>query len=190
MVKDPADVLDRQKCLDALAALRHAKWFQARANGLQSCVIVIRILRDLCQRVPTWSAFPSWAMELLVEKAISSASGPMSPGDALRRVFECISSGILLSGAPGLIDPCEKNPTDTLATMEEQQREDITSSAQFALRLLAFRQINKVLGMDPLPQMNSRFNVRNNRKRRRDNSDGTDGFEAEGKKDKKDYEGF
>lgn len=38
------------------------------------------------------------AMELLVEKAISSASGPMSPGDALRRVFECISSGILLSG--------------------------------------------------------------------------------------------
>ncbi|XP_052448411.1 zinc finger RNA-binding protein isoform X2 [Carassius gibelio] len=190
MVKDPADVLDRQKCLDALAALRHAKWFQARANGLQSCVIVIRILRDLCQRVPTWSAFPSWAMELLVEKAISSASGPMSPGDALRRVFECISSGILLSGAPGLIDPCEKNPTDTLATMEEQQREDITSSAQFALRLLAFRQINKVLGMDPLPQMNSRFNVRNTRKRRRDNSDGTDGFEAEGKKDKKDYEGF
>lgn len=63
-------------------------------------------------------------------------------------------------------------------------------SPQFALRLLAFRQIHKVLGMDPLPQMNSRFNVRNNRKRRRDNSDGTDGFEAEGKKDKKDYEGF
>uniref|UniRef100_A0A4W4HJ33 Zinc finger RNA-binding protein n=1 Tax=Electrophorus electricus TaxID=8005 RepID=A0A4W4HJ33_ELEEL len=190
MVKDPADVLDRQKCLDALAALRHAKWFQARANGLQSCVIVIRILRDLCQRVPTWSAFPSWAMELLVEKAISSASGPMSPGDALRRVFECIASGILLPGGPGLIDPCEKNPTDTLSTMEEQQREDTTSSAQFALRLLAFRQIHKVLGMDPLPQLNPRFNVRNNRKRRRDNSDCTDGFEGEGKKDKKDYDGF
>nr|XP_006626800.1 PREDICTED: zinc finger RNA-binding protein isoform X2 [Lepisosteus oculatus] len=190
MVKDPADVLDRQKCLDALAALRHAKWFQARANGLQSCVIIIRILRDLCQRVPTWSAFPSWAMELLVEKAISSASGPLSPGDALRRVFECISSGILLSGGPGLIDPCEKNPTDTLSAMTEQQREDITSSAQFALRLLAFRQIHKVLGMDPLPQMNPRFNVRNNRKRRRDNSDGVDGFEGEGKKDKKDYDNY
>jgi len=25
---DPPDVLDRQKCLEALAALRHAKWFQ------------------------------------------------------------------------------------------------------------------------------------------------------------------
>ncbi|XP_053182015.1 zinc finger RNA-binding protein [Scomber japonicus] len=190
MVKDPADVLDRQKCLDALAALRHAKWFQARANGLQSCVIIIRILRDLCQRVPTWSTFPGWAMELLVEKAISSASAPLSPGDALRRVFECISSGILLSGGPGLVDPCEKNPLDTLTPMGEQQREDITSSAQFALRLLAFRHIHKVLGMDLLPQMNPRLNIRNSRKRRRDNSDGTDGFEGEGKKDKKDYDIF
>ncbi|XP_028434123.1 zinc finger RNA-binding protein isoform X2 [Perca flavescens] len=190
MVKDPADVLDRQKCLDALAALRHAKWFQARANGLQSCVIIIRILRDLCQRVPTWSTFPGWAMELLVEKAISSASAPLSPGDALRRVFECISSGILLPGGPGLVDPCEKKLVDTLTTMGEQHREEITSSAQFALRLLAFRQIHKVLGMDPLPQMNPRFNVRNSRKRRRDNSDGTDSLEGEGKKDKKDYDSF
>ncbi|XP_066458579.1 zinc finger RNA-binding protein isoform X2 [Eleutherodactylus coqui] len=189
MVKDPPDVLDRQKCLDALAALRHAKWFQARANGLQSCVIIIRILRDLCQRVPTWSDFPSWALELLVEKAISSSSGPQSPGDALRRVFECISSGIILKGGPGLLDPCEKEPYDTLATMTDQQREDITSSAQFALRLLAFRQIHKVLGMDPLSQMNQRFNIHSNRKRRRD-SDGVDSFEAEGKKDKKDYDNF
>ncbi|XP_078531033.1 zinc finger RNA-binding protein isoform X3 [Lissotriton helveticus] len=187
MVKDPPDVLDRQKCLDALAALRHAKWFQARANGLQSCVIIIRIIRDLCLRVPTWSDFPSWAMELLIEKAISSSTGPQSPGDALRRVFECISSGILLKGGPGLLDPCEKDPYDTLATMTDQQREDITSSSQFALRLLAFRQIHKVLGMDPLPQMNQRFNIHSNRKRRRD-SDGVDGFEAEGKKDKKDFD--
>ncbi|KAJ7404607.1 zinc finger RNA-binding protein [Pitangus sulphuratus] len=92
-------------------------------------------------------------------------------------------------GGPGLLDPCEKDPFDTLAVMTDQQREDITSSAQFALRLLAFRQIHKVLGMDPLPQMNQRFNIHNNRKRRRD-SDGVDGFEAEGKKDKKDYDNF
>lgn len=61
---------------------------------------------------------------------------------------------------------------------------------QFALRLLAFRQIHKVLGMDPLPQINPRFSIRNSRKRRRDNSDGTDSFEGEGKKDKKDYDSF
>lgn len=36
----------------------------------------------------------------------------------------------LLVGSPGLLDPCEKDPFDTLATMTDQQREDITSSAQ------------------------------------------------------------
>ncbi|KAL8606643.1 hypothetical protein ACOMHN_025742 [Nucella lapillus] len=150
-VKDPPDVLDRQKCLAALAALRQAKWFQARATGLQSCVIVIRILRDLCQRVPTWSHLNEWALELLIEKCVSSGGPNMNPGDALRRVFECLSSGIILPGGPSLYDPCEKEPTDALCTMTSQMREDLVASAQHALRLLAFRQIHKVLGMDPLP---------------------------------------
>ncbi|XP_028857212.1 zinc finger RNA-binding protein isoform X2 [Denticeps clupeoides] len=179
--KDPADVLDRKKCLEYLAALRHAKWFQARANGLQSCVIIIRVLRDLCQRVPTWGTMPDWAMELLVEKAISSATGPLSPGEAMRRVLECLSTGILLSDGPGLLDPCEKDPTDALESMSDQAREDITASAQHALRLLAFRQLHKVLGMDSLPV--SKASARN-RKRRRDGTETGEG-EGEGKKDKK-----
>ncbi|ROL46190.1 Zinc finger RNA-binding protein [Anabarilius grahami] len=180
--KDPPDVLNRIKCLEYLAALRHAKWFQARANGLQSCVIIIRVLRDLCQRVPTWGKMPDWAMELLVEKAISSASGPLSPGEALRRVLECIATGILLPDGPGLLDPCEKGQTDALGSMSKQAREDVTASAQHALRLLAFRQIHKVLGMGSLPA--SKAGARN-RKRRRDGSDTGEG-EANEKKDKKD----
>lgn len=99
----------------------------------------------------------------------------MSPGDALRRVFECIASGILLPGGPGLYDPCEKEPRDCAAELSAQEREDITASAQHALRLIAFRQIHKVLGMDPLPA--PRFNRRpgygnNPRKRRHTNSTG------------------
>ncbi|KAK9519308.1 hypothetical protein VZT92_022047 [Zoarces viviparus] len=179
--KEPTDLLNKRKCLEYLAALRHAKWFQARANGLQSCVIIIRLLRDLCQRVPTWGKMPGWAMELLVEKVISSAAGPLSPGEAMRRVLECISTGILLPDGPGLMDPCEKDTTDALGSMMLQAREDITASAQHALRLLAFRQIHKVLGMDSLPA--SKASARN-RKRRRDGSDTGDG-EGEGKKDKK-----
>lgn len=31
---NPADLLPRQKCLDALAALRHAKWFQVCSTYL------------------------------------------------------------------------------------------------------------------------------------------------------------
>uniref|UniRef100_A0A8C0IT15 Zinc finger RNA binding protein 2 n=1 Tax=Chelonoidis abingdonii TaxID=106734 RepID=A0A8C0IT15_CHEAB len=180
---DPCDILSQQKCLESLAALRHAKWFQARANGLQSCVIIIRVLRDLCQRVPTWGALPDWAMELLVEKALSSATSPLSPGDAMRRVLECVATGTLLMDGPGLQDPCEKDAMDALETMTSQEREDITASAQHALRMLAFRQIHKVLGMDPLPPPKNRLNARN-RKRRRDTSETAEG-EGDGKKDKK-----
>ncbi len=43
----PPNALNRDRCLEALAALRQAKWFQARAASRQSCVVVIRILRDL-----------------------------------------------------------------------------------------------------------------------------------------------
>lgn len=37
-------------------------------------------------------------MELLVEKCVGSGGGSLNPGDALRRVFECIASGVLLPG--------------------------------------------------------------------------------------------
>ncbi|XP_076255875.1 zinc-finger protein 72D isoform X3 [Rhynchophorus ferrugineus] len=164
------DVLSRGKCLQALAALRHTKWFQARALGLQSCVMIIRILRDLCQRVPTWSPLSSWAMELLAEKVISSTPGQvqLSSGDALRRVMEAVAGGLLLPGGPGLSDPCEKDGPDAAGALSAQQREDLTCSAQYALRLIAFRQIFKVLGMDPLPAPQKPFRKdRSARKRRR-----------------------
>ncbi|XP_075998934.1 interleukin enhancer-binding factor 3 homolog isoform X2 [Genypterus blacodes] len=150
-VNDPPDVLDRQKCLTALASLRHAKWFQARANGLRSCVIVIRILRDLCARVPTWAPLRGWPLELISEKAIATGNRPMGAGEALRRVLECLASGILMADGAGLCDPCEKEATDAIGHLDRQQREDITRSAQHALRLSAFGQLHKVLGMDPLP---------------------------------------
>uniref|UniRef100_A0A8C7V4E2 Interleukin enhancer binding factor 3b n=2 Tax=Oncorhynchus mykiss TaxID=8022 RepID=A0A8C7V4E2_ONCMY len=150
-VNDPPDVLDRQKCLTALASLRHAKWFQARANGLRSCVIVIRILRDLCSRVSTWAPLHGWPIELLCEKAIGTGNRPMGAGEALRRVLECLASGILMADGAGICDPCEKDLTDAIGHLDLQQREDLTQSAQHALRLSAFGQLHKVLGMDPLP---------------------------------------
>lgn len=48
-VKDPPDVLDRQKCLDALAALRHAKWFQVWHFPLYFAALCnILVLQQLC----------------------------------------------------------------------------------------------------------------------------------------------
>ena len=69
---DPPDVLDHDKCIAALAELRHVKWFHSRALSRHSCTVVIRILRDLCLRNPTWSPLNCWAIELLVEKVFCS----------------------------------------------------------------------------------------------------------------------
>ncbi len=41
-----------------------------------------------------------------------------------------------------------------LSCLSNQQREELTSSAQMALRLLAFKQIYKILGMECLMQQN------------------------------------
>lgn len=117
-------------------------------------------------------------MELLIEKIISSAGVPLTPGECLRRVMEALSSAVLING-PGLLDPCEKEPEDALAGLSKQQREDITVSSQMFLRYIAFRQIYKVLGIEPLPapKFAGNRNWRFNRKRRRS---GTEGNESEG----------
>lgn len=151
-VSDPPDVLDRQKCLTALASLRHAKWFQAKVNELSSALVVIRILRDLCKRVPTWQPLSGWPLELLVEKAIVTSERPLGAGEALRRVFESISSGLLLQDGPGIKDPCEKDPVDAIEHLSLQEREDITQNAQRILRQWAFGQMHKVLGTSAKPR--------------------------------------
>lgn len=134
-------------------------------------------------------------MELLAEKVISSVPGQvqLSPGDALRRVMEAVASGLLLPGGPGLGDPCEKDSPDAASGLSAQQREDLTCSAQYALRLIAYRQIYKVrstfliiydfysfyffkvLGMDPLPTQQKVFRRdRSARKRRRSGGEQAD----------------
>ncbi|VDO64734.1 unnamed protein product [Heligmosomoides polygyrus] len=131
----PADALDKEACLKALAQLRHAKWFQARCIYLQSCQITLRILRDIRARIESWRPLTDWMSELLVEKVLSSCLAPLSVGDALRRVFEAVASGVLLKTGPGISDPCEKETIDVLAPLTGQQREAITASAQHALQV-------------------------------------------------------
>lgn len=73
-------------------------------------------------------------MELIVERSTFSAGAPLSPGEALRRVFETLAAGILLTNvdgwSPGIGDPCEKDAVDATANLTPQEREDMTASAQ------------------------------------------------------------
>uniref|UniRef100_A0A915BLQ4 DZF domain-containing protein n=1 Tax=Parascaris univalens TaxID=6257 RepID=A0A915BLQ4_PARUN len=183
-VKDP---LPRGPCLDALAELRHAKWFQARCANLQSAGITLRIFREIRQRIPAWQPLSTWATELFVEKVLASHGAPLSPGDAVRRVFEAIASGVLFSSGPGLKDPCEKDGRDVLADLSGQQREDITAGSQHALRLIAFNQMYKVLGVERLPDARAPpLSSLGDRKRPRDsNGSPDDGEVVDMKKEKK-----
>lgn len=42
-------------------------------------------------------------MELLVEKCLSSSDQPLGPGEAFRRVLECVASGVILPGRVVLV---------------------------------------------------------------------------------------
>lgn len=183
---DSEDLLNKQRCLESLASLRHAKWFQARASNIPNCVVIIRVLRDLCRRNSTWTPLTQWGLELLVEKSLSSAGNPLSAGEAMRRVLECVSSGVLLPDGPGLHDPCEKEPTDVSAVLSDQQREELTSSAQMALRLLAFKQVYKILGIECITYNTQGSNLRTAKKRPNPSKNETDLPEVNEKKIKDD----
>ncbi|CAM9185031.1 unnamed protein product, partial [Lampetra fluviatilis] len=71
----------------------------ARANPLKSCVVVIRVVRDICNRIPIWAPLQGWALQLLCEKALGTAPRPLGPGEALRRFMETLASGIILHAA-------------------------------------------------------------------------------------------
>merc|ERR1711997_1091805 len=87
-----------------------------------------------------------------VERALYSAWRPLNPAASLMRVMEISASGILLDieeRDESFKDPCERDESATspLNNLTKQESEDITKSAQYYLRLMHFRQIYKVLGM-------------------------------------------
>jgi zinc finger RNA-binding protein len=155
------DTLPLAPCLAALAELRRAKWYQAKAVPIEGMNMSMVVLRDIRQRVNTWEPLTSWILSMLVQHVLESFGYTMTPGDALRRVFEAISSGVFLCKRGILYDPCEKEKVDIMECLTPQQREDITSSAQHALRLIIFDQIHKILDMDKIENSTeSKANIR------------------------------
>jgi hypothetical protein len=90
--------LPKEKCLQALADLRHSRWFAAMAANLPSCVECIRIMKDLARRDPAWSPLSDWTIELLVERALYSAWRPLNPAASLMRVMEVLYLSELITG--------------------------------------------------------------------------------------------
>ncbi|CAD5206945.1 unnamed protein product [Bursaphelenchus okinawaensis] len=156
-VELPKDPLPKAPCLKALADLRHTKFFQQKCIEVQSLVEVVLLLRDVGNRIDTWSVFSLYVLELLVYKTIVSHPMPLRVSDAFRRFFEVMSTGQYLSIRSTLEDPCEKEAQNPLADLTKQQRENIICSAQHGLRLIAYDQIHTILGMERVePQSRKR----------------------------------
>ena len=72
-------------------------------------------------------------------------------GDCLRRFMSTIAGGTFLRGCGGLISVVEAGQRDLIANWTPQERESITFKAQTSLRLLSFRKIHQVLGIEVIP---------------------------------------
>ncbi|CAG5084660.1 Oidioi.mRNA.OKI2018_I69.PAR.g10704.t1.cds [Oikopleura dioica] len=157
---DPSDVLPRTKCLEALAALRRATFFQKRVAPNFNAIPLCRILKFLLNE---WSSdlagLKYWTLQLIIHKALDTSPYPLTAGDGFRRVLAVISSGILLPENVGVRDWCEinfegakpeENLGDAAGTLTKQQREDITFTFQSFLRQVSFMNINKILKIDKL----------------------------------------
>jgi len=151
---DPPKVLDKDVCNRSLAEMRRAKWFDSKSKLNSSLIVVVRCLRDLKRRIPTWEVFPVYVIELLCDKALRTVAHEMGAGELLRRFFELVSSGVLLVGDNGVYDPCEKNNVNAAGSVDQQDCQDITTSAQHALRLIALNQMEKVLGLKAIQKVN------------------------------------
>lgn len=148
------------KCKMALKEVMRIKWFNNMLKPILNSVLILRIMRDLCKRSPTWSVLNDWLLELIIEKCLYKNKYE-ELSKKLRTVFEMISSGCLFLNLLSIkikdeknegtllsmIDPCtNKDAFENVLTL--QQREDLTSSAQHALRLISFKKINQVLAAD------------------------------------------
>ncbi|XP_075248768.1 zinc finger RNA-binding protein 2-like isoform X2 [Convolutriloba macropyga] len=138
--------LDQLKCAASLAETRRSKWFDTKCKSQPTLCIVVRILRDLCRRIPTWNSFPCYIIELICDTALRTVAHQMGPAELLRRFFEIIASGVLLPGEMGIYDPCEKDKANAAQNVKLQDCQDITTSSQHALRLIALGQTDKILG--------------------------------------------
>lgn len=97
-VEQPTTDIALEKCMHALTEIRRVKWFNARLKPIANAILILRIMRDMCQRNPTWNVLSDWLLELTVEKCfVRNKYEDITM--KLRAVFECIGSGILFMSA-------------------------------------------------------------------------------------------
>ncbi|KTG03196.1 hypothetical protein cypCar_00019524 [Cyprinus carpio] len=133
----------------ALAAIRHARWFEENAS--QSTVkVLIRLLKDLRVRFPGFEPLTPWILDLLGHSAVMNnpSRQPLPLNVAYRRCLQMLAAGLFLPGSVGITDPCESGNFRVHTVMTLEQQDMVCFTAQTLVRVLSHGGYRKILGLE------------------------------------------
>uniref|UniRef100_H3C1Y8 Interleukin enhancer binding factor 2 n=1 Tax=Tetraodon nigroviridis TaxID=99883 RepID=H3C1Y8_TETNG len=149
---DPELHLDIKVLQNALAAIRHARWFEENAS--QSTVkVLIRLLKDLRQRFSGFEPLTRWILDLLGHHAVMNnpSRQPLALNvaySAPRRCLQMLAAGLFLPGSVGITDPCESGNFRVHTVMTLEQQDMVCFTAQTLVRVLSHGGFRKILGLE------------------------------------------
>ncbi|XP_010176865.1 PREDICTED: interleukin enhancer-binding factor 2 [Mesitornis unicolor] len=133
----------------ALAAIRHARWFEENAS--QSTVkVLIRLLKDLRIRFPGFQPLTPWISPLQGHYAVMNnpTRQPLALNIAYRRCLQILAAGLFLPGSVGITDPCESGNFRVHTVMTLEQQDMVCYTAQTLVRILSHGGYRKILGQE------------------------------------------
>jgi hypothetical protein len=83
-----------EKCANAIVEIRRTRWFTVRLKPTLNALLLVRIMRDLCKRIPTWSVLNDHLLELIIDKCFVRHKYE-DISNKFRTIFELIASGVL-----------------------------------------------------------------------------------------------
>ncbi|XP_043935903.1 interleukin enhancer-binding factor 2 [Protopterus annectens] len=146
---DPELHLDIKVLQSALAAIRHARWFEENASH-STVKVLIRLLKDLRLRFPGFEPLTPWIIDLLGHYAVMNnpSRQPLSLNVAYRRCLQILAAGLFLPGSVGITDPCESGNFRVHTVMTLEQQDMVCYTAQTLVRILSHGGYKKILGLD------------------------------------------
>ncbi|CAJ0922369.1 unnamed protein product [Ranitomeya imitator] len=135
---DPELHLDIKVLQSALAAIRHARWFEENASH-STVKVLIRLLKDLRSRFPGFEPLTPWILDLLAHYSVMNNPVPaaLALNMAYKRCVQILAAGLFLPGSVGITDPCESGNFRVHTVMTLEQQDMVCYTAQTLIRILS-----------------------------------------------------